>query len=279
MKKLNIKKFLLLFCALLSVFCLAACSDAISADKAKDSVKERELAAYAPAFELWATDMLQFLDTTDDQQIKEYAENAITLDEVNGKSYSVNLAGMNAETVSFYNSWIKSRQDLGKLRSIDEIEVQLSSETGTLCTVSVSASYEKRKCQFELVVDEDLALASGAINPAYTTMEKMQKAAVNTLIGMGTVFVVLIFISFIISLLKYVNKAGEKKVQEEEKKPAPAGAASEASMAAEAEADETDDLELVAVITAAIAASEGTSANGLVVRSIKKVKSNNWKNA
>ena len=32
-----------------------------------------------------------------------------------------------------------------------------------------------------------------------------------------------------------------------------------------------DDLELVAVITAAIAASEGTSADGLVVRSIRKV--------
>ena len=35
-------------------------------------------------------------------------------------------------------------------------------------------------------------------------------------------------------------------------------------------ADETDDLELVAVITAAIAAAEGTSSDGFVVRSIKK---------
>ena len=32
-----------------------------------------------------------------------------------------------------------------------------------------------------------------------------------------------------------------------------------------------DDLELIAVITAAIAASEGTSTDGLVVRSIRKV--------
>ena len=39
---------------------------------------------------------------------------------------------------------------------------------------------------------------------------------------------------------------------------------------AEEESDETDDLELVAVITAAIAASEGTSSDGLVVRSIKR---------
>ena len=44
--------------------------------------------------------------------------------------------------------------------------------------------------------------------------------------------------------------------------------------------EEEDDLELVAVIAAAIAASEGTDPNGLVVRSIKRVgKTNNWKRA
>lgn len=40
--------------------------------------------------------------------------------------------------------------------------------------------------------------------------------------------------------------------------------------------DETDDLELVAVITAAIAASEGTSTDDFVVRSIKRRTSNKW---
>lgn len=39
----------------------------------------------------------------------------------------------------------------------------------------------------------------------------MYKAVMNTLIGMGTVFVVLIFISFIISLFKYINKFEEQK--------------------------------------------------------------------
>jgi predicted house-cleaning noncanonical NTP pyrophosphatase (MazG superfamily) len=41
----------------------------------------------------------------------------------------------------------------------------------------------------------------------------------------------------------------------------------------------SDDLELVAVITAAIAASEGTSADGLVVRSIKRARNSQWKKA
>ena len=39
---------------------------------------------------------------------------------------------------------------------------------------------------------------------------------------------------------------------------------------------EADDLELIAVITAAIAAQEGTSTDGFVVRSIRRRPSNNW---
>ena len=94
---------------------------------------------------------------------------------------------------------------------------------------------------------------------------------------MGTVFIVLIFISFIISLLKHVNKIGAKK----EETTAQTQAQPQQAAVAEVEEnndDEVDDLELVAVITAAIAASENTSADGLVVRSIRKVnKTNNWK--
>ena len=47
----------------------------------------------------------------------------------------------------------------------------------------------------------------------------------------------------------------------------------------EEEEDLTDDLELVAVITAAIAASENTSGDGFVVRSIKKANKRNWQRA
>ncbi len=41
----------------------------------------------------------------------------------------------------------------------------------------------------------------------------------------------------------------------------------------------TDDLELVVVITAAIAASTGACADGLVVRSIRRAPDNQWKRA
>ena len=41
--------------------------------------------------------------------------------------------------------------------------------------------------------------------------------------------------------------------------------------------DTVDDLELIAVITAAIAAQEGTTTDGFVVRSIRRRPSNKWR--
>lgn len=98
------------------------------------------------------------------------------------------------------------------------------------------------------------------------------RALMNTLMGMGTVFIVLIFISFIISLFKYINKAGAKKPAEAAT--APAAPVVEAVEEAE---ELVDDTELVAVITAAIAAYAGTSSEGFQVRSIKRAAKSTWK--
>jgi hypothetical protein len=48
---------------------------------------------------------------------------------------------------------------------------------------------------------------------------------------------------------------------------------------AEEEEELVDDLELVAVITAAIAAATNSSTDGLVVRSIKRAPAAKWKRA
>ncbi len=88
----------------------------------------------------------------------------------------------------------------------------------------------------------------------------MGNAGLNTLLGMGSVFIVLILISFIIASFS-LFKAKPKK--EEVKPEAPAPVVEEVA----------DDTELIAVIMAAISAYEsanGGSADGFVVRSIKK---------
>ena len=129
----------------------------------------------------------------------------------------------------------------------------------------------KRVCTFEFVINTDYTLESGAINPSYTTGEKMGKAGMNTLIGMGTVFVVLIFISFIISLFKYISVYENRKKEQKEDTASVGVDNAIAQIVSNEEENVEDDLELIAVITAAIAASEGTSTDGLVVRSIRKV--------
>ena len=120
-----------------------------------------------------------------------------------------------------------------------------------------------------------MTLESFTVNAHYGMSEILEKAGLNTLLGMGTVFVMLIFMSFIISLIKYVpallNGTSKKKKAE-----APKAAPAPAVAAAVEEAEEMDDTELVAVIAAAIAAAEGTTTDGFVVRSIKRRKSNKW---
>jgi len=98
--------------------------------------------------------------------------------------------------------------------------------------------------------------------------------------GLSTVFLVLILISIIISLLKHVKFIGKKKVQSPAAKAIQTPSVVEEvknSSNNERGVNETDDLELVAVITAAIAASLNTSVDQLKVTSFRRVsESKGW---
>ena len=103
-----------------------------------------------------------------------------------------------------------------------------------------------------LEFDKDDVVTTVTMDPIYSKGEIAKKAALNTLIGMGSVFVVLILLAFIISLFKYVSvfeNRGKAKKDVAEKAAAPAPAPVAPAPA--------DDLQLIAVITAAIAAAEG----------------------
>ena len=103
-------------------------------------------------------------------------------------------------------------------------------------------------------------------------------AALNTLMGMGTVFIILILISLLIGCFKFIPQIQEK-FSKKNKQPAAVPAAAPVVAAPVEEEEETSDEELIAVIAAAIAASEGsTSTDGFVVRSIRR-RSGSWKNA
>lgn len=173
--------------------------------------------------------------------------------------------------VTAIQGWDASLEECGEF--IEYGSTYEFTATSSKLTVTVPAVYSERRADLEFVFDENLKLDSFTVSAKYSTGEILEKAGLNTVLGMGTVFAVLIFMSFIISLLKYIpmfmDKLSKKKTTEESKETV---VAQETMPVATSD----DDTELVAVIAAAIAAAEGTSTDSFVVRSIKRRKSNKW---
>ena len=143
--------------------------------------------------------------------------------------------------------------------------------------VTFPVTGEKKEGSVEVIFSAKkfLTVESCTLNVNLSLGEMMGKAALNTLLGMGTVFCVLILIMAIISAFgiipKIQKKAADKKAGKKEATEAPATAAT--PVVETAAENLTDDLELVAVIAAAIAASEGAaSTDGFVVRSIRRAR-------
>ena len=159
MKKIKFKKFLVLFSLLICVFCMTACSSSngtISTASAKTELKQQQLDASEAYLVDWVKDMITYLDKNDSAKITADAEAAQSLTMVNNKLYIVDQSGISVKTIAFYNSWNSTRDELGALKSINEINVELNSKTGELCTITVDTSYEKNdKCTFEFVINDD----------------------------------------------------------------------------------------------------------------------------
>lgn len=173
-------------------------------------------------------------------------------------------------------SWEKALADIGDYKQIVGSEAEIDDEQAI---VNVSIQGTNHDAVVEVIMGKE-AYTSITTNVTYSFGELMTKAGLNTLMGMGTVFVVLILISLIISCFNFIPKI-QAKFSKKAEAPAPApAAASVAAAAPAAEENLTDDLELVAVIAAAIAASEGAaSTDGFVVRSIKRANAGKWQRA
>lgn len=171
--------------------------------------------------------------------------------------------------------WQSALEDIGTYEGVNGGSVSFEDDEVAI-TVNVLGS--SHNADVEIVLDSALATYIGiTTNVHYSTGEIMAKAGMNTVIGMGTVFAVLILISLIISCFTLVSKFEAKQKKEE-----PAAAAASAPVVEQIAAKEelSDDTELVAVIAAAIAAYEGAaSTDGFVVRSIRKSNKSKWQNA
>lgn len=245
----KLKSLLAMVCVLALTLAMSVCAFAA------DTVTEDEAANYKSAAETLISQIAGFSD----EEIENY------------------LAQDDAFTTATMESWKSVKDELGAYSSIVSQDVE---KDGDVVTISTVAQFEKAKADVVLMLDLGQQMyTSMTYSVQYSLAANMQRAGMNTLMGIGIVFLMLLFLSFVIGLFKYIEKfqsVGKKKAAEEapkaEEAPAPAIAQSEA-----ADEDFADDLELVAVISAAIAAYENTSGDSFVVRSIKK--SNKWHRA
>ena len=187
-------------------------------------------------------------------------------------------ASVDAVSYNALVDWQNALDDIGEYTGTNGGFVEHGDED-IVISINVTGSDHNAVVEFVLSSDGS-ALEGVSTNIEYSVGENMGRAAMNTLIGMGTVFVVLIIISLIISAFGVIPKI-EAKMKAKEKQPIPeVKAAPVATPAAAVEEELSDDTELVAVIAAAIAAYEGSaSTDGFVVRSIRKSKKSKWQNA
>lgn len=249
--KLRLKRLWMAVCMALMVLGLAACSSEQVFEDSLETVTQEQAEMYKTS----AQSLIEQIANFSDEQIEEYLKQS---DEF---------------TISALESWKGAKDSLGAYQSVKEQGVVEADES---VTVTSLVEYEKMDATVELVLDPSQGmLTSMSFSPNQTMAMKMEEAALNTVMGLGIVFLILIFLSFIISLFKNISKL-EAKFAGKEQKEAPASQQEEAG-AALPEQELADDAELVAVIAAAVAAAENTSTDSFVVRSIRK--SNNWKKA
>ena len=170
---------------------------------------------------------------------------------------------------------------------LDDISYEVSGIDKDIVTVTIPVQFTDYVVDYEFTFEPNekaeynpyvntYNLTQVVVSAEHTMGELMEQAGMNTLTGMGVVFIVLIFISFIISLFKFLPGSGAKKqAKKEAEKKAEVTVAAPATAKPAAE-DPMKDQELVAVITAAVIAANGSgsamvSSDKLVVRSIKRV--------
>ena len=210
------------------------------------------------------------------------SENGITVDDLSNHNYSsvydyLISNGVTDAQINAVSAWDEVSAQFGTVLSVDDSRFTVDKAGKTLTTdiilVFTADDGSTRDIVFEVVYDYYSMKVTGiSINPVYSMGEKLAKAGMNTLISISIVFCVLILISLIIysfNIFPYL----EKKKQEKAKAAAPVVSADDVVTQIEQREElqnAMDDTELVAVIAAAIAASEGTSTSDFVVRSINR---------
>ncbi len=184
-------------------------------------------------------------------------------------------------------NWDGVSEELGQPVEILDQKVNVS-EDGKTYTIVSDVKYDGVSENTKVTDTVNLNVRTNAytvdFEVAYPKGKLFGEAALNTIMGIGTVFLVLLFLSWLISNIHWipdlVEKYSKKADAASPAKVTPQPAVSRMNAAAD-EGEIVNDGELIAVIASAIAAYEGTTvekvmAEGFVVRTIRKSNRENW---
>lgn len=259
------KKIALVLSVLMSALMLGACgSDPTTVDYNGVSYEELQMETVLDAY--YVSTLAEYYGADfvfDDEMVAEYS------------SYGISPALFEAVPI-----WGQIEAQFGdnvqfSTENFDPYTFDTSSfvvtKSGETLTTDITLAFGEKDVDFQLVYDYySMEVTGVTVEPVYSLGEKMAKAGMNTLISISIVFVVLILISLIINCFKIFPHLENRSKQK-----ATASATKVDDVVTQIEKREevqelTDDTELVAVIAAAIAASEGTSTSDFVVRSINR---------
>lgn len=291
------KKILAMLCMLTCIFGLTACGEeeALSELQQDKCEKAKAIATdfVVPFMTNFFDDALaaQYQEDYDVHELESLVENEFSyylyFYSQYGMSYdfsSIDVEGNAIMTgISSFNSAYDSLGELDMTNGFTAACVVKGDQIIVTVPITGTATDKNgkvRTAEAEIIFSNDIFLTveGCALNLEQSKSELMIKAASDTVMGMGTVFAVLILISLIIWAFGGIPKlqaklAGRKNKKDDMQTIRQDAVNNTIAQIIEKEEGEdlSDDLELVAVIAAAIAASEGAvSTDGFVVRSIRK---------
>ncbi|MCR5737332.1 MAG: OadG family protein [Eubacterium sp.] len=281
-------------CIALMLLCFSVANISISADEAEQYVAEdgyseipgMELETQAQDEKTYLDGMLKQSDV--EQQVQNYSQMIASLLEFSDEEIALvkeQYSGQTGYEGLFDTFDTLKEKNLGKFKNLDPESIQVIEVDKSVADVLFDMEFEKEKITIDLklgcyknlgTIVKSVAIGDkknaermkdSGKEPSFG--EKMSQAGANTLMGMGTVFCVLIFMSLIISCFGVIPKIMDS-MNGKNKKTADAVAQTPEAVEISNVDDGIDQGELIAVITAAIVASEQKATDSFVVRSIKR---------
>ena len=136
-----------------------------------------------------------------------------------------------AFTENAMTAWDSAREELGDLKKAGSAEIEYSNDE---YTATVPVEFEKEDAEFIYVFDKNLTPTSLSVDVKYSFATTMKNAALNTIMGLGTVFVILIMLIFLISLFQFIPGSGAQEAKAKKKAAEEAAAPTPATVAAPA---------------------------------------------